>query len=80
MAKPTPALSLSDFDEAEQQPGSKCWFVVKLNDEQRRAVVEAHEAGRTLAAISRVLTGKIGSRVTQGAVGHHFSGDCRCGR
>jgi hypothetical protein len=80
VAKTTPALTLSDFDAAEQRPGSKCWFQVKLTTEQQTVVAAAHAAGRTNGAISRVLQEKLGIHVNVSAVRHHFAEECRCGR
>lgn len=80
MAKTTPALTLSDFKSEAKRPGSKCWFQKELTDEQRKVVVGAVAGGASYSQISRTLTKKLGASIQASAVGHHFRGDCLCGR
>jgi len=70
---------LDEFAQEERTVGTICWWV-RLDAEQQAKVTGAKEAGRTAAAISRVVKNHWGVACVASSVGRHFRGECRCQR
>ena len=73
-----PTTDLSEFDAIAPPRVIGCWYA-RLTPEQQQKVTDARTAGHVYPTIAKVVSGWLGSNISDRRLSEHFTGSCPCG-